>query len=685
MQKKQSFSTEYRNQAIRALFAILLFIFVYLTVLALSIILIGFLFYEAFNLHPNSLLKFFLSIGLFVTAFILLIFVIFFFFRKSTVDRSGWIETNKEEQPKLFDLIESIAAQIEIHFPQKVYIASGVDAMVFYDSNFRNLFFPSKENLVIGLGLVNSVSECELKAILAHEFGHFTQRSLNVYSYVYIENQIIYKMLIDEQYYQTLIQKFFQTILGFAWIVVFYSRIIRFILRKAYYLVSRSYMALSREMESHADEISAKVAGSVPAITSLLRASLAMDSFNYIWQFYFNRVTENIKTENIYPQHYFVMMSFAEKYGMEIKFDLPHVTQEIINRFNRSKLVIQDQWASHPTILDRVKRLEELNVETVVSGDSAWILFSEVDVLQKRLTEKLFRYWKYSETPSFIDLDTFKEKYQEESQKYTFDNRYNHFYEFRDISVFDIKQAIENSNDKEFKEFSEIYSDENVDLVRQFSGLDRDIKTLESISKKEIIAETFEYDGIRYQSEESDKLLEKLKKQHEASHKEINNLDIKIFRFFLNLAKVTEHNEELIKCYEDYFYLIGEDKENLQIYLNLINSMQFIWRVTSFNQIRNKMTILKEKEADLRGKLKKILIDERYISSIAEEKKIKLEEYLSKDWQYFTEPKYNDEALAVLEEALFLFYEICSNAPFRTLKRLLDCQIYLLESKTQFG
>ena len=626
---------------------------------------------------------FFLGITLGLVGLILLIFIIEYFFRKFTVDRSGWLETNKEEQPKLFDLIESIAAQIEIHFPQKVYIASGVDAMVFYDSNFRNLFFPSKENLVIGLGLVNSVSECELKAILAHEFGHFTQRSLNVYSYVYIENQIIYKMLIDEHFYQSLIHKFFHTIFGFAWIVVFYSRIIRWILRKAYYLVSRSYMALSREMESHADEISAKVAGSVPAITSLLRASLAMDSFNYIWQFYFNHVTENIKTENIYPQHYFVMMSFAEKYGMEIKFDLPHVTQEIINRFNRSKLVIQDQWASHPTIFDRVKRLEELNVETVVSGDSAWMLFSDVDVLQKRLTEKLFRYWKYSETPSFIDLDTFKEKYQEESQKYTFDNRYNHFYEFRDISVFDVKQEIENSNDKEFKEFGEIYSDENVDLVRQFSGLDRDIKTLEGISKKEIIAETFEYDGIRYQSEESDKLLEKLKKQHEASHKEINNLDIKIFRFFLNLAKVSGHNEELIKCYEDYFYFIGEDKENLQIYLNLINSMQFIWRVTSFNQIRNKMTRLKEKEADFRGKLKKILIDERYISFIAEEKKIKLEEYLSKDWQYFTEPKYNDEALAVLEEALFLYNEICSTAPFWALKNLLDFQIELLDPETQ--
>ena len=138
-------------------------------------------------------------------------------------------------------------------------------------------------------------------------------------------------MLIDENFYQTLLQKFFQTTLGLAWIVVIYSRIIRFILRKAYYFVSKSYMALSREMEFHADEISAKVAGLIPAVTSLLRSSLAMDSFNYIWQFYFKRISENLKTENIYPQHYYVLMSFAEKYGMEIKFDLPHVTKEIIN------------------------------------------------------------------------------------------------------------------------------------------------------------------------------------------------------------------------------------------------------------------------------------------------------------------------------------------------------------------
>jgi Zn-dependent protease with chaperone function len=218
MQKKQGFSSEYQNQAIKALFAIIFFIFIYLLTLLLSFILIILLFVESYTMMQSYYNKylFFLGLTTALIAIILLVFLIMFYFRKSTVDRSGWLEINKEEQPKLFDLIESVASLVEIHFPQKVYIASGVDAMVFYDSNFRNLFFPSKENLVIGLGLVNSLNESELKAILAHEFGHFTQRSLNVFSYVYIENQIIYKMLIDEHFYQSLITKFFKTTSIFA-------------------------------------------------------------------------------------------------------------------------------------------------------------------------------------------------------------------------------------------------------------------------------------------------------------------------------------------------------------------------------------------------------------------------------------------------------------------------------------
>ncbi|MCC7095061.1 MAG: M48 family metallopeptidase, partial [Ignavibacteriaceae bacterium] len=193
MQNKFEFSTKYRSRAIRTIFAIIFFIIVYLFTLILSFTLVAAIFYSSILLlqfvehNRSSIYIIILFLLIVFVAIILLVFIMMFFFRKFTVDRSGWVEIFKDEQPKLFEIIESISKEIETNFPQKVYLGSGVEAMVFYDSNFRNLFFPSKENLMIGLGLVNSMNESELKAILAHEFGHFTQKSLNVYSYVYIE------------------------------------------------------------------------------------------------------------------------------------------------------------------------------------------------------------------------------------------------------------------------------------------------------------------------------------------------------------------------------------------------------------------------------------------------------------------------------------------------------------------
>ncbi|MDH3269172.1 MAG: M48 family metalloprotease, partial [Ignavibacteria bacterium] len=595
----------------------------------------------------------------------------------------GWLEINKDQQPKLFELIESISKEIETNFPQKVYLGAGVDAMVFYDSNFRNLFFPSKENLMIGLGLVNSMSESELKAILAHEFGHFTQRSLNVYSYVYIENLIIYKMLIDEENYQTLILKFSRVLGRFGWIVIIYSRIIRWILRKVYEIVSKSYMALSRKMEFHADEISAEVAGSLPAKTALLRSRLASDSFNYIWQFYYNRNSENIKSENIYPQHAYVMLRFAERFGVKIENNLPQVTKEIISRFNRSKLVIADQWASHPSIEDRVKKIEQLNIPSTLSVESAWNLFVDLEEIQKTLTEKLFRYWQFQEAPVNHSLEEFKEKYLEDSEKHTFNKKYNHFYEFRDISRFEVKLAIDQNEENIFNDFTEIYTDKNVDFIHQFSGLDMDLKTVESISKKEIPIETFEYDGIKYQSEQSKELLEKLVKQHEELYKQVNELDINIYIFFYELGKLSGRHEELIKYYETYFYFLEEDKSNLKIYLDLINSMQFIYRVHSFNQIEIKLEEMGEKEDIFKERMNNILNDSNYQSIISEEQKEKFNKYLAQGWSYFENQKYNEEALKVLEEAIFQFYELCSRAPFYALKKLLDFQIEILENENQ--
>jgi len=161
----------------------------------------------------------------------------------------------------------------------------------------------------------------------------------------------------------------------------------------------------------------------------------------------------------------------------------------------------------------------------------------------------------------------------------------------------------------------------------------------------------------------------------------VNELDIKIFKYFFKLAKLIKRKEELVKHYATYFYFVNEDKSNLQIYLDLIDSMQFIYRIHSFNQIRIKLEEMQSKETVFRERMKKLLDDENYQSILTTEQVEKFTKYLENEWSYFSEQKYDQEELKILEEAIFQFYELCSRAPFYALKKLLDFQIEIVENE----
>jgi len=127
------------------------------------------------------------------------ILVIIFLFRFVTVrhktDLSGLMEITREQQPDLFAILDEVVTKVQTDFPRRVYLSYDVNASVFYDSSFWSMFLPVKKNLLIGMGLVNSVTIDEFKAILAHEFGHFSQRSMKVGSYVYHVNQVLHNLL----------------------------------------------------------------------------------------------------------------------------------------------------------------------------------------------------------------------------------------------------------------------------------------------------------------------------------------------------------------------------------------------------------------------------------------------------------------------------------------------------------
>lgn len=100
---------------------------------------------------------------------------LFFFTRKN---RSEELEITEKDEPELFRFIYQVADDAKAPRPHKVYLSNSVNACVFYDISVINLIFPSQKNLEIGLGLINTLNLGEFKSILAHEFGHFTQRSM---------------------------------------------------------------------------------------------------------------------------------------------------------------------------------------------------------------------------------------------------------------------------------------------------------------------------------------------------------------------------------------------------------------------------------------------------------------------------------------------------------------------------
>lgn len=129
----------------------------------------------------------------------MLVFLVKFIFAVSQDVNSDRVEITEAEQPRLFAFIRRLAGETQVPFPKKIFLSSNVNACVFYNSSFRSMFLPIRKNLEIGLGLVNSVNLSELKAVIAHEFGHFSQKSMKLGSFTYNVNRIVYNMLAESK------------------------------------------------------------------------------------------------------------------------------------------------------------------------------------------------------------------------------------------------------------------------------------------------------------------------------------------------------------------------------------------------------------------------------------------------------------------------------------------------------
>ncbi|GAB3661719.1 hypothetical protein GCM10028791_36450 [Echinicola sediminis] len=675
-------SPQFKAQTAKAVITIALFAFTYLMILILAMVLTALCIYGGVMLivtYPR-IVTIGLGIGLGSLGVFVLIFLLKFIFKSHKVDRSHLYEITRTDEPKLFELIDELVDEIGTSFPKKVYLSSDVNAAVFYDSSFWSMFLPVKKNLQIGLGLVNTVTNSELKAILAHEFGHFSQKTMKLGSHVYNVNQVIFNMLYENDSYDKLVGRWADASGYFAIFVVLAVKItqaIQWVLRKMYEVVNKSYMGLSREMEFHADEIAANVTGNAPLKSSLLRMNLADHSLTEVLSFYEEKIPENLKSSNVFREQQYVLDFLARYNDMPIENNLPKVAADEWGKFNKSKLVIKNQWASHPSIEDRIARLEKSNISfSEVSHNPANEIFVDIENTQQKLTTKMFREVKYTGEVSVMSLERFQEAYENDFNKNTFSKIYNAYYDNKSPSFFDVDSTY---NTEDELTLEGLFSDQKVDLVYTSFALQNDIQTLAEISSKTIPTKTFDYDGRKYRRKESQKLAAKLKLELEKIDTQIKEHDIRIFKFFSKQEDTSKGAGKLKELYRAFFSFDQVFDKKYEVYTKLSKELAFVSETTPTDEIRDNFRRIISLEEQLKEEIKELLQDGGYAAEITKEIRENFELYLSKQWKYFGNETYFEENLEVLFAAMNNYAYLMSRGYFLLKKKLLNYQTSLVK------
>ncbi len=642
--------------AIRSVLSILMFIITYIVLVAIAIgitIVLGYLGFLLLSVKIHFI-TIMLALALMASGVFTLVFLVKFIFKKHHSDRSNLVRIKKEEHPALFAVIDDVVKEVGTHFPKRVYLSADINASVFYNSTFWSMIFPVRKNLQVGVGLINAVSATELKAILAHEFGHFSQRSMKVGSYVYNVNQVIHNMLFDNQGYGTALSGW-ANVSGYfsitSAIAVKIIEAIQYILRKVYVVVNLNYLALSREMEFHADAVAAHVTGPTPLISSLLRLSLADETFSSVLGYYGDRIQQNITCKNVYPQHSWMLNFIATENSLEIKHDLPQLNVDEMGRFNKSKLVIKDQWSSHPSTEDRVKHLKALGLPDREEDHSpATALLQDPVAVQERFTQQLFKQVEYTTAPEVMETNRFIEDYTNTYHEGSLPLFYNGYYnkKFTGIETpIEADVALTTS-----LEPAMLFNDKAVEMITAVATLEADMGLIKQIGTGDTTVKTFDYDGVRYTVKDCLSLLEQLEKEITALKEAVAAHDQKICSSFFALAKETGNEDALQKQYSTYEQVHGNYERRMALHTNITSQLDFLQHTTPYETIESNLAALKPAEKELKAEIELLLHDSTHQADLTPDMKDSLEQYVNNTSPYFIEKEYKDETLGLLMKAL---------------------------------
>ncbi len=307
------------------------------------------------------------------------------------------IEVTAEDQPRLFEFLNRLADEAGAPRAHRVFLSPRVNAAVFYDLSILNLIFPSKKNLEIGLALVNSLTLGEMKAVLAHEFGHFAQKSMAVGRWVYIAQQIAAQIIARRDALDALLRGLSRFDIRIAWVGWILSLIvwsIRSLMETVFRLVVLADRALGREMELQADLVSVSLTGSDALVHALYRLHGADDAWERTMSFASGEAQAGRPVRDLFEIQSCVTQRLREVLCDPTYGEIQPVPTERPSEHRVFKAQLAQpprMWATHPANTEREQNAKRVYIRADIDCRSAWALFDDVQGIKERMSAHVFR------------------------------------------------------------------------------------------------------------------------------------------------------------------------------------------------------------------------------------------------------------------------------------------------------
>lgn len=448
-------------------------------------------------------------------------------------DHKG-LEITEAEHPRLFAFIRQICADTGAPPPAKIVLSPEVNAGVFYTPTFWNLFLPTRKNLHIGLGLVNALELSEFKAVLAHEFGHFSQRTMRLGGYVYSSNRIVGEIIFGRDWLDEALSAFNPVLNAIRWFLGKLFRVINF-----------ADAGLSRQMEFQADLVAVSVCGSDAIIHGLLRTDFAQQCLDHTWQDLTAAGDHGIWTRDVF-HHQTKTADYLRVLKDDPMLGLPPLATAGAARpvFPPNETVLPPMWASHPPHYQREENCKRNYVAGPRDDRSAWLLFEQPEALRVRMTAHHYKLARPDQATKPRSADEVQQFIDADRAETIYSARYHGMYEEGLISPGEIdklQKSIPSRWERAGKllaEHTAIFSPELRERLVAYKARCQEQQRLQRFAKKVEFPKggVFDFRGKKYRTAAAEQLLETLEKELSADHDYLAGIDRRIFLVYMGMS-----------------------------------------------------------------------------------------------------------------------------------------------------